>query len=190
MRRLKPGEIGAHPELGGEPGTHAPGLSSWRETLAPEAPAGSARARARTWRGVEVRSVAILEVEPHLGIARAVLLPVLAHLHLQEEMHGSAEELSDLAPRLAPDRLDSLAALAEDDPLVAVAGDVDHLVDAGGPVLPLLPVLGLHRQLIGKFLVEPERQLLARDLGCDHPHRQIGDLILGVEPGAFGQLGG
>ena len=103
-------------------------------------------------------------------------------------MDAPAKEFLQLLPRGLADRLDGFALVAQHDALVAVAGDIDHLVDPGRAVLALFPVLGFHRHLVGQFLVQAQGQLFAGHLGRDHAHGQVGDLVLGIEPGAFGHL--
>ena len=71
-------------------------------------------------------------------------------------MDAPAEELFQLLPRGLADRLDGFALVAQHDALVAVAGDIDHLVDPGRAILALFPVLGFHRHLVGQFLVQAQ----------------------------------
>src|SRR5580692_9668964 len=61
------------------------------------------------------------EVEPHRAIARRVVLPVLAHLDMQEQMHRALEHGGDLGARRFADGFDTAAAFAEHDRLLAVA---------------------------------------------------------------------
>ena len=84
-------------------------------------------------------------------------------------------------PRAGADLLDARAALAEDDRALAVALDVDHLLDAHAAVGPVLPLLRLDRGLVGQFLVKLQEDLLARDLGRQQAQRQVGGLVLGIE---------
>ena len=65
---------------------------------------------------------------------------------------------------------------------------INQLVYPGRAVLALFPILRLHGQLIGQLLMQPQGQFLARHLRCDHPHRQIGDLVIGIEPWSLRQL--
>ena len=73
--------------------------------------------------------------------------------------------------------------MTQHDALVAVAQHIDQLVDPGRAIGAVFPFLGLDRQLIGQFLMQPQRQLFAGNLSRDQPHRRIGQLILGVKPG-------
>ena len=84
-------------------------------------------------------------------------------------------------------RLSRRAALADHDRLLAVALDQDLLADGGRTVRAVLPRLGLDRGGIRQLLVELVDDLLAGQLGRDHPVGGIRHLVLGVEPGTFGQ---
>ena len=64
---------------------------------------------------------------------------------------------------------------------------IDDLVHLCGSVIAFFPGLGFHRQLIRDFLVQAQGQLFAGDFRRDHPHRQVRDLVFGIQPGAFGQ---
>ena len=72
------------------------------------------------------------------------------------------------------------------DLLLAVALDEDGLLDPDRAVLLLGPALGLDRRGIGQFLVQPLEELLAGDLGGELAERQVGDLVLRIEPGPGG----
>src|SRR5690606_31458974 len=91
------------------------------------------------------------EVEPHLAVALGVVAPVLAHLDEQEEVDLLFEDLADLLPCRLADGADRLALVAEHDALLAVALDIDHLLDAHRAVLFLLPLLGFDMGGIGKL---------------------------------------
>ena len=75
----------------------------------------------------------------------ALFGPVLAHLDEQEQMDAAAEQFFQLLARQFADRLDGRAALAQHDRLLAVALDIDHLVDLHRAVLALFPFLGFDR---------------------------------------------
>ncbi len=89
--------------------------------------------------------------------------------------------------------LDGRALGAEHDLPLALALDIDRLLDADAAVLQLLPVGGLDRQSVGELLVQPQEQLLAGDLGGGLAQRSVGQLVLGEEPGpgrhGFGEIG-
>ena len=72
---------------------------------------------------------------------------------------------SDSLARLLADELDRLAALAEHNHLLAVALDIDHLVDADRTILALFPFFGFDRRGIGQFIMQAQIDLLAGDLG-------------------------
>ena len=105
-------------------------------------------------------------------------------------MDVAAEERLELGAGGLADGLDRRALGPEGDALVAVAGDVDDLVDLHRAVLALLPALGLDGELVGELLVEAEGQLLARRLGGEQAEGEVGDLVLGVEPGPGRDLAG
>ena len=96
-------------------------------------------------------------------------------------MHRPLEHLAELVPRAGADLLDARAALAEHDRALAVALDIDDLLDPHAAVLALFPFLGLDRGRIGQLLVKLQEELLARDLGREQAQRQVGGLVLGIE---------
>ena len=105
-------------------------------------------------------------------------------------MHRPLEHLAELVPRAGADLLDARAALAEHDRALAVALDVDDLLDAHAAVLALFPLLGLDRGLVGQLLVKLQEDLLARHLGRQQAQRQVGRLVLGIEERAHRQARG
>ena len=70
-------------------------------------------------------------------------------------------------------------AFADDDLLVALARDVDRLLDPRRAVGLVLPRFGLDRSLIGQLVVQPLEQLLAGDFGGERAQRRVGDLSSG-----------
>src|SRR6185312_5459790 len=68
------------------------------------------------------------KLQPHLAIALGIVAPVFAHLHEQEQMHLLFQHFANLLARGLPDRLDRLALVAEQDLLLAVALQIDHLL--------------------------------------------------------------
>ena len=85
------------------------------------------------------------------------MLPALGpftHLDVEKEMHPVAEQLFELGARRLADGLDAGAALAQHDRLLAVALDVDDLIDSGAPVFEWLPRFGFDRRRIRKFLLQ------------------------------------
>ena len=103
-------------------------------------------------------------------------------------MHRPFQDLGDILARRHGNRLDGLAAGAEHDALLAVAGDIDRLFDADRTVLHLFPLLGLDSGFIWQFVVDAQEQLFTRDLGGEAAHRQVGDLVFRVEPRAGGDV--
>src|SRR5687768_14968666 len=77
------------------------------------------------------------EIKSHLTIAVWVVAPVPAHLHEQEEMHLLLEDPGELLAGRLADRLQRLAAMPEHDRFLAVALDIDHLLDPDRAVLAL-----------------------------------------------------
>src|ERR1700719_5230612 len=104
------------------------------------------------------------EFQAHFPIALRIVAPALAHFDKQEEVHWMLDGRGDVLARRRSDRLDRLAALAEDDFALAFALDIDGLLDAHGAVAQLLPDFGFDRRLIGQFLVQPQKEFLAGDL--------------------------
>src|SRR5262249_20932762 len=90
-------------------------------------------------------------VQAHLPVALRVFVPALAHLDEQEEVNRSVDHLGDLFSRGHRDLLDGRALGAERDLLLAVAHDIDGLLDADAAVGKFLPGFGLDRETIGKL---------------------------------------
>ena len=89
----------------------------------------------------------------------------------------------------SPIALSCWPSLADQDRLLAVAQDVDGLVDPHlAAVRRLGPALGLDRDAVGQLLVQAVEDLLAGDLGRQRPVREVGELVLGKQPRALGQL--
>src|SRR5205814_4726699 len=99
--------------------------------------------------------------QAHLAVAFRVVAPPFPHLDEEKEMRRLLDRNGDVGARRRPDRLDRLAALAEHDLALALALDIDRLLDAHRAVLELLPDFGLDRRLIRQFLVQPQIELLA-----------------------------
>src|SRR5690606_35962003 len=105
--------------------------------------------------------------------------------HEQEEMHFRSEHFLKFGARELADRLDRLPAGAERDLALALALDIDHLLDADRAVLLVLPLLRLHGELVGKLVMEPEKELLARDFRRERAQGHVGRLILRIMPRAL-----
>src|SRR5258708_35550425 len=71
------------------------------------------------------------KLQAHLAVALGVVAPAFAHLDEQEQVDGRLEHLRDLAPRLRADRLDGRPTLAQHDLALALALDIDRLLDPG-----------------------------------------------------------
>src|SRR5690606_36608766 len=99
--------------------------------------------------------------QSHLAIAFRIVTPVFSHLHKQEEGHWLIQDFADLLARGLPDRPDRLALVAQNDLLLAVALDIDDLLDAHRTVLLFFPSLGLDMGRIRQFLMQPEIKLFA-----------------------------
>src|SRR5262249_14796806 len=106
------------------------------------------------------------------------------------QVHRSLDHVRDVAPRIGADRLDALTALTEHDLTLALALDVDRLLDSSRSVLELLPDIGLDRRLIWQLLMQAQIELLARDLGRQLPQRRVGDLVGGIVPWSFRHMPG
>src|SRR6185312_12766330 len=83
------------------------------------------------------------KLQAHRPITLGVVTPALAHLHEQEQVHLALGDLFDFAARGFADRPDRRAALAEHDLALALALDIDRLLDAHGIAAQILPLLGL-----------------------------------------------
>src|SRR5215472_4203565 len=131
-------------------------------------------------------SPSLLPVEPHRGVALAVVGPALAHLDEEEEVDAAVELLLELGAGAGADALHLAALAAEHDRLLALALDEDRLRDLDAAVLELLPSLGLDGRGVGQLVMELEEDLLAGDLGGEKSLRRVGELILGKEPRPLG----
>ena len=87
------------------------------------------------------------------------------------------EQCGQLAARLRPDLADAAAAGADQDRLVAGAGDVDRGVDPDRAVRALGKTLGLDGGAVRNFLMGLQKDLLAHDLGGEQPVRQVGQVV-------------
>src|SRR5262249_506968 len=119
---------------------------------APSRDAGRARASsAREWRWPprdaccrarclrrSTASLFVRELESHVAVTIRIVAPVVAHLDEQKQVHGSFDHVGYFAPRVCADRLDRPAALAEHDLTLALALDIDRLLDSGRAVLEFL----------------------------------------------------
>src|SRR5689334_6092433 len=101
----------------------------------------------------------VREIQAHFAEAFRVVAPVFAYLHEQEEMNVLLKDFGELAARCRRDRLDGFATLAKRDLLLAVAFDIDDLLDAYRAVFALFPLLGLDMRGIGKFLMQAQEEL-------------------------------
>src|SRR5271165_5162968 len=128
------------------------------------------------------RALSLRELKPHRPVARGIVEPVLAHLHMQEEVHHAAVDRSDVLAGGRADRLDRAPALADDDLAVALARHEHRLLDPRRAVRQVLPAVGLDGGLIGQFVVQALDELFARDFGGERTDRPFGDLVLRIEP--------
>jgi len=121
--------------------------------------------------------------QPEVSEAFGILIPFLADLDEQEEMHfPAAKKLRKfLAGRLAY-LLDRLTALADDDLLLRFTQNVNGLLDADGTIRTFLPQFRLHVRGIGQLVVQAQIELLAGDLRSQHAQGKIRKLIRGIEP--------
>src|SRR6516225_5981384 len=110
-------------------------------------------------------------VEAHGAVALRILRPILAHLHMQEQMDLAAGERLDLRLGRQAHGLDPLPAIAEHDRALPVALDKDLLSYPDAAILEFLPGLRLDRQRIGQLGPELAEEMLAGDLGGDVAQR-------------------
>ena len=97
-------------------------------------------------------------VESERGVALGILDPVVAHLDEQKEMDAALQHAFQFGAGAGADRLDPRSLVAEHDRALALAADIDHLVDLDAPVLTLLPRLGLDPRRIGQLLMQLQRK--------------------------------
>jgi len=94
--------------------------------------------------------------------------PVFPHLDPKFEVAAPTEQRDDLAPRRTADALETRAARADHDRLLALAIDPDHGVNeiAFAAISSFtFHFFDLDRDAVGHFLIEFEREFLANDLG-------------------------
>ena len=90
-------------------------ISPWRRTP-------MMRPSPRPLHGCAVYLLPVRVFQPHLAVALGVVAPFLADLDEEEQVHRHLEHLHQLLAGFGADRLDGLAAGAEDDLLVACRG--------------------------------------------------------------------
>src|SRR5690606_1850335 len=113
------------------------------------------------------------EFETHFAVAFWIIGPLFADFDEEEEVDRHLVHFHEFAAGFRADGLDGLTASAEHDLLVAVAGDIDHLIDLVGAVLLDLETLGFDRGVVGDLVVDAQEELLARDLGGGDGHGEV-----------------
>jgi len=113
--------------------------------------------------------------------------PVGEDLHPQVQVHGAADEPLDFPARDAADLTNAPALLADQDPLLALAFDVQNGPNVHGRPL-LAELLDLAREAVGHLLVELLERRLAHELAGEEAERLRADLVLGIEVRARGQV--
>src|SRR5919202_4614230 len=98
---------------------------------------------------------------PHLPERARRVAPVLLDLDEEFEVDAVADESLDVAARLGADLLEARAALADDDPLLRGALDVDGAVDACEFVGDLLVALRDDRRDVRNLLARDAQDFLA-----------------------------
>src|SRR5512138_662578 len=116
----------------------------------------------------------------------SVVRPRAAHFHPDAEVDLAVEETLQVLAGGGGHLLQALAALAEDDRLLAVPLDEDSGLDPPQLALLLEAVDG-NLAAIGQLLAERLEQLFAQHLGGEEALVAIGELILGIGGGARGQ---
>ncbi len=101
-------------------------------------------------------------------------------------MDAAAEHFLQLGARQLADLLDGGAALAQDNRLLAVALDVNRLVDLHRAVRPIFPLFGFHRGGVGQLVMQTQVNLLARHFRGQQAGGNVGGLVFRIMPGAFG----
>src|SRR6266702_4866609 len=117
------------------------------------------------------------EFEPHCAVAFRVVGPSFPHFDVEKKMHRLLDRRGDFGTRGAPDCLERLAAFAEDDFALALALDIEGLLNARRAVLELFPDLGLDRRLIRQFLMQAQIELFPCDLCRQLAQRRVRNLV-------------
>ena len=102
-------------------------------------------------------------------------------------MHLAFENLAKLDARGLADGLDGLALVAEHDLALAVAFNIDDLLNAHVAVLHVFPFFRLDMGVVRQFLMQALLDFLAGDFRCQRAHRHVGNLVFGIEPRPFRQ---
>src|SRR5262249_26485531 len=118
----------------------------------------------------------------HRLVALGIVAPTFAYLDEQEKMYGRLDHLGDFPPRLASDCLYAAAGFAQHDFSLALALDVNRLLNADRAVFALLPALRLDCDLIWELLVQRQIDFLARDFRGKLAQRRVGELIRRIMP--------
>src|SRR5262249_11719100 len=116
------------------------------------------------------------------AVAFRIVHPTFPHLDVKKKMNRLLNRRGDLDPRRSADRLNGLAALAEHDLALALARDIDGLLNADRAVLELLPNFGLHGRLIRQLLVQAQVELFPGYLRPQLTEPRIRNRVLRVKP--------
>lgn len=132
--------------------------------------------------GVRVLSA---EVEAQTPQLLGITLPVLGDLHMQVEVDLGSEQCFDAAPGFASDRLESAAALADDDRLLAGSFDIEVDVDVPQRIVLAASSRGTSPRPVRPGSGAAHRGLLERgfanEFGDHHLFGFVSELALRVE---------
>src|SRR3989441_10664079 len=107
---------------------------------------------------------------------------------MQVEEHALAEQRLDLGARRGAEGFDGWAALADDDPFLAFAFDVEHRPNIYR--LGALPeLIDLTRGAVGQLFMQLLEGGFANELRRKEAHRLAGPLTRIIMKGAFGKPG-
>src|SRR5439155_1130096 len=108
--------------------------------------------------------------------------------HTQVKNHAPAEKRLDLGARRGAEGFDGSAALADDDPFLAVAFDVEHRPNIYR--LGALPeLIDLTRDAVGQLFMQLLEGGFANEFRRKEAHRLGGQLVGIIMKGAFGKPG-
>src|SRR5258706_7126033 len=128
----------------------------------------------------------VFSLVPQLSQDACIVRPCAAHLDPYAQVHLALEQALEVLARGGRHRFQPLAALAEDDGLLAVALDEDRGFDAAQAAF-FLEAVDRHFAAVGQLLGEGLEELLAQHLGGEEALVAIGQLVRGIGGRALGQ---
>ena len=124
--------------------------------------------------------------EADVKAGKLVAPPLRKHFHVQIQIHATAKQPFDLGARGSAERLDGATALADDDPFLALALDIEH-----GPNIyrlgSLSKLVDLAGNAIRQFFVQQLKRGLPNEFGRKESHRLRRKITRIVVEGPFGE---